>query len=242
MSEEATGESSSRGRGRGRGRSRGGMGKYLRARGRGHRGGGRPAVFKERLVLEGEQEEELDEEEAAAQAQKFSRRQLGTNADRYKEPEPELDSEGEEILEPEVDLSKFLERQRLEDAPETILSPKSDVDDDDVDHSLAHIGTGERLDAISRKGRVQQIEWDASLEEMRREKAEAEATRDLKNRFRTQVSRQRGSRLNPRGSTSVRGRRKQDVYVEAPPLPTEQEGAPQGEKAQMEDFLDDLLG
>ena len=94
MSEDAAGESSARGRGRGRGRSRGGLGKYLRARGRGHRGGGRPAVFKERLVLEGEQEDELDEEEAAELAQKFSRRQLGTNADRYKEPEPELDSDG----------------------------------------------------------------------------------------------------------------------------------------------------
>ena len=49
-------------RGRGRGKSRGGLGKYLRARG-GRRGGGRPATFSERLVLEGEQEVELDEEE-----------------------------------------------------------------------------------------------------------------------------------------------------------------------------------
>ena len=81
-----------RGRGRGRGRSRGGLGKYLRARGRG-RGQGRPAIFNERLLLEGEGAEE-DEEEAAARAAKYSRRQLGTNADRYVEPEPELDSDG----------------------------------------------------------------------------------------------------------------------------------------------------
>ncbi|KZV72293.1 hypothetical protein PENSPDRAFT_649877 [Peniophora sp. CONT] len=241
MSEEAAGESSARGRGRGRGRSRGGLGKYLRARGRGHRGGGRPAVFKERLTLEGEQDEELDEEEAAEQARKFSRRQLGTNADRYKEPEPELDSDGEEILEPEVDLSKFLERQRLEDAPEPILAPTSPVDEDDVDHSLAHIGTGEKADATSRKGKVQQIEWDASLEQMRREKAEAEANRDLKSRFRTQVARQRG-RPAPRGIVSPRGGHKQELYTEAPPLPTEEPALPKAEKAQMEDFLDDLLG
>ena len=83
-------------RGRGRGRSRGGLGKYLRARGRGHRGGGRPAVFQERLLLEGEgPPTEEDEEEAKELAAKFSRRQIGTNADRYEELEPELDSDGE---------------------------------------------------------------------------------------------------------------------------------------------------
>jgi hypothetical protein len=84
-------------RGRGRGKSRGGLGKYLRARGRG-RGRGRPAEFKERLVLENEQKVEMDEEEAQEYARemerKYGRRQLGTNADRYAEPEPELDSEG----------------------------------------------------------------------------------------------------------------------------------------------------
>lgn len=82
-------------RGRGRG-NRGGLGKYLRARGRGGRG--RPAEFSKRLVLEGEAEEELDEEEAAERAQKYSRRQLGTNADRYVEPEPELGSDGTYLL------------------------------------------------------------------------------------------------------------------------------------------------
>lgn len=86
-------ESSSRGRGRGRGKSRGGLGKYLRARGRG-RGIGRPAEFGKRLVLEGEEGEEENEEEAAARQAKYSRRNLGTNADRYAEQEPELDSDG----------------------------------------------------------------------------------------------------------------------------------------------------
>ena len=81
-------------RGRGRGKSRGGYGKYLRARGRGH-GRGRPAEFSRRLVLEDEQDVELDEDEAKEMARKYSRRQLGSNADRYVEPEPELDSDGE---------------------------------------------------------------------------------------------------------------------------------------------------
>lgn len=82
--------------GRGRGKSRGGLGKYLRARGRG-RGFGRPAEFSTRLVLEGEQKltEEEEAERARELAQKFSRRQLGTNADRYKEEEVEVDSDGE---------------------------------------------------------------------------------------------------------------------------------------------------
>ena len=85
-------ESNNPTRGRGRGRSRGGLGKYLRARGR--RGGGRPAEFKTRLRLEGDAPVELDEEEALELQAKYSRRHLGTNADRYVEPEPELDSDG----------------------------------------------------------------------------------------------------------------------------------------------------
>jgi hypothetical protein len=79
-------------RGRGRGRSRGGLGKYLRARGRGGRG--RPAEFSTRLVLEGEKLEEETEEETAERSRKFSRRELGSNADRYLEPEPEVGSDG----------------------------------------------------------------------------------------------------------------------------------------------------
>jgi hypothetical protein len=87
-------------RGRGRGKSRGGLGKYLRARGRGGRG--RPAEFNTRLVLEGERKPELTEEEEAELAremrEKYSRRQLGTNEDRYKEEEAELDSDGEQVI------------------------------------------------------------------------------------------------------------------------------------------------
>ena len=94
--ESADTPSSGPSRGRGRGKSRGGLGKYLRARGRG-RGRGRPAEFHKRLLLEDEQEQELDEEEQKELALKYGRRQLGTNADRYAEPEPELDSEGQSI-------------------------------------------------------------------------------------------------------------------------------------------------
>jgi len=92
--------STSRGGGRGRGKSRGGLGKYLRARGRG-RGTGRPAEFGTRLLLDGEGKQNLTEEEESEQSkeirEKYSRRQLGTNADRYKE-EVELDSDGVSLL------------------------------------------------------------------------------------------------------------------------------------------------
>ena len=89
--------STPRGRGGSRGRgNRGGFGKYLRARGR--RGTGRPAEWKQKLLLEGEGPEDEDDEEAREareeMARKYSRRQLGSNAERYKEEEPELDSEG----------------------------------------------------------------------------------------------------------------------------------------------------
>jgi len=85
------------GRGRGRGKSRGGLGKYLRARGRG-RGTGRPAEFTKRLVLGEEGKPDLTEEETAELEkelrEKYGRRKLGTNEDRYKEEEVELDSDG----------------------------------------------------------------------------------------------------------------------------------------------------
>lgn len=82
-------------RGRGRSKARGGVGKYLRARGRG-RGYGRPAEFTKRLTLEEEEEVELSPEEAKELCSKYGRRQLGTNADRYVEPAPELGSDGKE--------------------------------------------------------------------------------------------------------------------------------------------------
>jgi hypothetical protein len=104
MSESpSTSSDTPQGRGRGRGKSRGGLGKYLRSRGRG-RGFGRPAEFNQRLLLEGEkgssrytnQDEEDEEaaEERAEIARKYARRQLASNADRYVEKEPELDSDG----------------------------------------------------------------------------------------------------------------------------------------------------
>jgi len=182
-------------------RGRGGLGKYLRARGR--RGAGRPAQFHERLLLEGEKPEDEDEDEEAAAALrvKYGPRQLSSNADRYAESEPELDSDGafqdikltsqrsiystdlqgELIQEPEVDLSKFLERQRLSDEQGHSYPYERAVqagDEDDIDHSLAHItsnSTRKRLQTSQTKGKMQELVWDEELESLAREKAAAEA-------------------------------------------------------------------
>ncbi|KAG6887348.1 hypothetical protein C0992_012777 [Termitomyces sp. T32_za158] len=235
MSDSLTQESSAGVRGRGRGRNnRGGLGKYLRARGRG-RGRGRPAEFVNRLVLEEEQKEELDEEEAAERAAKYARRHLGTNADRYVEPEPELGSDGEPIVEPEVDLSAFLEKQRITDA-----GPSSNPVDpvhEDIDTSLAHIGSQSRVAAQTKKGKVEKIEWDEELENMSREKASAEAAWDLKARFRAKSERLRAKPV-------VARQQKAEGYTVAPALPLPDGSiAPQkNPKEEMEDFLDDLLG
>jgi hypothetical protein len=80
---------------------------------------------------------------------------------------------GEPIVEPEVDLSAFLERQRISESGPS-LPPAEDVDEDDVDHTIAHISSHARPTA-PQKGRVKQVEWDEELETMSREKASAEA-------------------------------------------------------------------
>jgi hypothetical protein len=191
-----------------RGRGRGNRGKTLRARGR--RGFGRPAEFNQRLVLEDEELVELDPDEAKEFTAKYARRELGSNADRYEEPPPpdknadgtgtggksrrwgrvflcflfyfrgRLDPAEEEEPEPEVDLSAFLERQRLSDAPSPLVGDKSKSkstadfeSDDDVDHSLAHIGRNPQ----SRKGQVQQLELDDKLEDLIKQKESADAVR-----------------------------------------------------------------
>ncbi|KAF9221755.1 hypothetical protein BS17DRAFT_768412 [Gyrodon lividus] len=225
-----------RGRGRGRGKSRGGLGKYLRARGRGH-AYGRPAEVTKRLVLDGEEGEDIDPEEADEMRRKFAKRQLGSNADRYAEEEPQLDSDGEEIREPEIDLSAFLEKQRLSDSG-PVLSLTSETqgnDDDEIDHTLAHITSRQQPTTQSKKGRIQAIEWDETLEQMSREKAVAEANRDLKERFRAKANTLRSKPMAPKE------RKKENDIVEAPPLPTEII-VKKDPRIEMQDFLDDLLG
>lgn len=86
---------------------------------------------------------------------------------------------GEPILEPEVDLSTFLEKQKIsEDRPVLGLETKTKtIDEDEVDMSLAHISSNPNKPSVDRKGKVQEIKWDRELEELSRAKVAAEAQR-----------------------------------------------------------------
>ncbi len=91
---------------------------------------------------------------------------------------------GEPIVEPEVYLSSFFERQRISDEKGASLGAEpvgqQDEDEDDVDHTLDHITSGtktNRQQVAPKKGKVQTLEWDEELESMAREKAAAEATK-----------------------------------------------------------------
>ncbi|KAH9064421.1 hypothetical protein EDB87DRAFT_1325475 [Lactarius vividus] len=222
-------------RGSARARSRGGLGKHLRARGRGHRGG-RPAEFKERLLLESERPDELDEEEVAELHARYAKRTLGTNADRYEEPEPEIGSDGQLITDLEVDLGAFLARQRLEDLSKPLFGQATTGDDDDVDPSLAHINPNSSNKRPSTKGKAQQIEWDASLEEMEHNKNVAQARSDMKVRLRASAARQMG-----KTATREHAGRQTKSPKEAPPLPQDPSLPEKSPRAEMEDFLDNLL-
>lgn len=69
-----------------------------------------------------------------------------------------------------------MERQRISDAVGPSALPPDAVDDEDVDKTLAHISSHRTAAVPSRKGKVEQIEWDEGLDELSREKASAEAT------------------------------------------------------------------
>lgn len=82
-------------------------------------------------------------------------------------------------MEPEVDLSSFLERQRLSEGKLPTVIPPEEEDDSDIDTSLVNHSLSPQAVANSKKGKVQHIEWDESLETLSREKANADATRGL---------------------------------------------------------------
>ena len=89
---------------------------------------------------------------------------------------------GEPIVEPEVDLSNFLERQRLADDTDLPTIPgasKDNKDDEDVDTTLTHISSYPshlNPQATSKKGKLEQIIWDEEIDRMNRDKKAAEAT------------------------------------------------------------------
>ena len=66
-----------------------------------------------------------------------------------------------------------------ETGPTMRVAETKDYDEDDVDTSLAHISSNHsRISArtTSKKGKMEEIAWDETLDEMTREKQAAEAT------------------------------------------------------------------
>ena len=80
----------------------------------------------------------------------------------------------EEEPEPEVDLSIFLERQRLTDQDDRI-SYKEEEFDDGIDHSLSNLPLASSSGSKTRKNKTQTIQWDASMDQLKQEKEAAEA-------------------------------------------------------------------
>ncbi|KAJ3537937.1 hypothetical protein NMY22_g5388 [Coprinellus aureogranulatus] len=146
---------------------------------------------------------------------------------------------GEPIVEPEVDLSTFLEKQKIsEDKPVLGLEANA-IDEDEVDHTLAHISSNPSRPVIDRKGKVQEIKWDRELEELSRAKAAAEAERDLKARFKAKTEKLKAKPVFK--STRERQAEKVEIAPELPPADGEAP-KPKDSKEAMEDFLDELLG
>jgi hypothetical protein len=82
---------------------------------------------------------------------------------------------GEPIVEPEVDLSAFLEKQRLADDESGPSAPPPPEEEDDVDHNYDHLFQGGS--APTMKGKVEQIQWDNSLDALLKDKIAADASR-----------------------------------------------------------------
>ena len=70
-----------------------------------------------------------------------------------------------------------MDRQRLvdDDAPLQTAKSKEPEDDEDIDHSLAHISATHVGLPAKMKGKVEQVDWTPELDQMTRDKANAEA-------------------------------------------------------------------
>jgi hypothetical protein len=143
-------------------------------------------------------EENLDEEDVKTYYARFANRPLESNADKYEEP---LD-EGVDAEEGmygkcpnycwidymvDGDTKDILVRHRMRESENVIGLGKSlkkvEDDEDDVDHALAaslrqiSLQSGKRpnRNEAGSESKVVTIEWNDELEEMKREKADAEA-------------------------------------------------------------------
>ncbi|GAA5822794.1 hypothetical protein JCM11251_004383 [Rhodosporidiobolus azoricus] len=147
---------------------------------------------------------ELTDEDAALKqaVEEANKRRLGSNADRYREDDEQLAKERgesvggaagpavpEEVDEEEearkaaeqAELDDFRSRQR-EHLLQQPTKPEDEEDDEDVDHSFAHL----RIGGAKGKGVVRSPGGDEVDEELKARQDEArrtQAVRDLKDRF-----------------------------------------------------------
>lgn len=118
--------------------------------------------------------EEEQEEQDKLEALKFGKRGLGSNADRYLElDEEENEGEGKEDEEgvKEV-LAKHLQKEQQKVTPVHMT-------DDDVDHTLSHIGASSSRE---KEHNIHTIEWDPALNDLRDEIDRVEASRGMSRR------------------------------------------------------------
>ncbi|GAA5890980.1 hypothetical protein JCM8208_003116 [Rhodotorula glutinis] len=183
-------------------------------------------------------------------------RRLGTNADRYREDDEErarelglappregddeVDEEEERRkVEEQEQLDAFLSRQRDKLASPSDAPGEHDEDEDDVDHSFAHLrigGNGRmRPPPGGHKTKVETVEDKEELRRMQDEARRMQAVRDLKDRFSGSAPRSApppSTRPPPAASSRPSG---PSATTAAPTKPIVRPAA------QGQDFLDTLL-
>ncbi|GAA5894502.1 hypothetical protein JCM5296_005114 [Sporobolomyces johnsonii] len=153
---------------------------------------------------------------------------LGSNADRYRDDQPDDELQGEEEIdeaelarqaEEQAELSAFLDKQRSQLADPLPSTSQPSEDDTDVDHSFAHLRSGRNTG----KGKAMAPELRPAADEvaaLQGEARRAQAVRDLKDRLAPSSSRSSPADLR-----------------KPPPLPNQ---APPSKRGG-ESFLDSLL-
>jgi hypothetical protein len=148
--------------------------------------------------IEDPTEEDLDEEEVKAYYARFANRPLESNAGKYEEPLDEGINSEEGMYNNDSnyywidcmvddDTNDILARHRIRESENVIVAEKPlkklEGDVDDVDHALAaslrqiSLRSGKRpnRNEAGNESKVITIEWNEELEEMKRDKADAEA-------------------------------------------------------------------
>ena len=87
---------------------------------------------------------------------------------------------GEVEQEAEIDLSKFLARQKLEDEENSLLKAAGPTEiNEEIDPSVSNLTSKFTSKSAAHKGKVQYVEWTQEQEEMFHDAAVADANRGM---------------------------------------------------------------